>query len=173
MIKNMLSDIMIALGIILIVFSLFFLNYDSNQKKTEVVESSNSEKPEDINVSDLEGKDLSSLFDDSKLRNDFLKGDYEYEDMLNTENNNIQLSEEYFKDENNDEEKEEVEVVIKSGYSAKKIAEILDENNILTQEDFMDTLVIFGVEKNLRPGAYTFKKNSNVLDVFSKIIIGR
>ena len=171
MIKNMISDIMIALGIILIVFSLFFLNNDFNNK-TEVVESSNQQQSKEITVSDLEGKDLYSLFENS-LSNHFLKRDFVYKNMLNNKENKFDLNEEFLKNENTSDKKEEVEIVIKSGYSASKIAQILAENNILTREVFMETLVVFGVEKRLRPGIYTFKKNSNILDVFSKIIVGR
>ena len=67
---------------------------------------------------------------------------------------------------------EKVELVVPAGTSASVIANKLSEKGIMDKERFIDILIIFDAEKKLNPGTYVFEKDADVLEVFSKILVG-
>lgn len=171
MIRNILADVMVGLGIIILLTGLFFVFNiwpvagESNQQlKNNVAQNQNDQKNSEeknefvVNKNYIEQKKMTT-FDN----------DFAWERNLSFSTNQINFQKEF---SNENDEKEEVEIVIPAGSSASVIANKLSEKGIMTKERFIDTLIVFDAEKKLNSGTYVFEKDADLLEVFSKILTG-
>ena len=207
MIKNILSDLLIVVGILLITIGLFTFNlkedninnrisylmsYVSGNTPVDYLNDNNNNnsvfatKKLDLDYNKLSINGIGSeesnytnenlaIIDDEDPNNNLPENlrstEFNWEKVTFSENSSLSNSSIDFRRNiffNKDNTK--IEVVIKSGFSGNKIADILSEKGVIKRDEFIRALVIFGVEKRLTSGIYTFEKDSNILDVFSKII---
>ena len=209
MIKNILSDLLIVVGLILIIIGLFTFNLEENNIKNRInhlMDYAPGNTPVDyINDDNFASVSYKLDLNYSKLNlSKISKSDNNYSkknssaklDFTDDESENYNLSESLnitefdwekaifskkdvlvnsikdfdFSNKNKNKGNEKVEVVIKSGFSGNKIADILSEKGVINREDFIQALIIFNAEKKLNSGIYTFEKDAELLDVFSKIL---
>ena len=207
MIKNILSDLLIVVGILLITIGLFTFNlkedninnrisylmsYVSGNTPVDYLNDNNNNnsvfatKKLDLDYNKLSINGIGSeesnytnenlaIIDDEDPNNNLPENlrstEFNWEKVTFSENSSLSNSSIDFRRNiffNKDNTK--IEVVIKSGFSGNKIADILSEKGIINRDEFIRALVIFGVEKKLTSGVYTFEKNAELLDVFSKIL---
>ncbi len=211
MIKNILSDLLIVVGILLIIIGLFTFNLEEDNIKNRInylmnyvpgntpVDYINDDNFASVSQNLDLNYDKLNLSETIKNENNYSKNNSsEKLDFANNNSGNYKLSESLNstefdwekaifskkdvlvnsnkdfdllnKNENENKEKEKVEVVIKSGFSGNKIADILSEKGVINRDDFIRALIIFNAERKLNSGVYTFEKNADLLDVFSKIL---
>ncbi|MGM0437071.1 MAG: hypothetical protein ACQEQD_02245 [Bacillota bacterium] len=174
MTRNILADVMIGLGIVVLVLGMLFIFNiwpvagESNQqvKQTEnniaqnqTEEKTNKEEDNEFNIK------KEYIVEEEKT--DF-NTEFAWERNLSS-SNNIDFENKIAEEE---KEREEVEIVIPAGSSASVIANKLSENGIMDREKFINALIIFDAEKKLNSGTYVLKKDSDILEVFSKILVG-
>lgn len=174
MTRNILADVMVGLGIIILVIGILFVfdiwpaAGESNQQlknaENNVVQNQNRQKNIEEKTEFIINKDY---IEEKKMTN--FNTDFSWERNLSSNTNQINF-ENKFAAEN--ENKEEVEIVIPAGTSAAEFANKLSEKGIMDKERFIDTLIIFGAEKKLNSGTYVFEKDADLLEVFSKILVG-
>jgi len=156
MIKNILADVMVGFGIIILVIGMLFV-FDiwpvSGESKQQIKQAENNTEQEYFTQKQM-----------PKFNTNFA-----WERNLPFNINNINFKKEFTEEK---KEIEKVEIVIPAGTSASVIANKLSEKGIMDKERFIDILIIFDAEKKLNPGTYVFEKDADVLEVFSKILVG-
>jgi len=154
MIRNILADVMVGFGIIILIIGLLFLF-----NIWPVIGANNQQ------VKQAENNTEQEYFAQKQIPK--FNTDFAWERNLPFNINNINFEKEFSK-----EKKEKVEIVIPAGTSASVIANKLSEKGVMAKERFIDTLIIFDAEKKLNSGTYVFEKDEDLLEVFSKILVG-
>lgn len=205
MIKNILSDLMIVAGILLITAGLFILIPDntageySADARIDYFPENNPvdyiEQRSDLSKIDrfelnhyYLGQDLAEkssksnkLIEFNKKMDIINKPDPVFDrswtdlqkDILAKSDSGILLKDlEQLEKKAESSEREKVRVVIASGLSSNKVAELLSKKEIIEKEKFIRALVVFDAEEKIKSGSYLLSKDSDILNLFSKILIG-
>ena len=173
MIRNILADIMIGFGILLLVIGLLFIFNvwpaagEGNQTVQQTENNIAQNQTEENSTKEDDKFNITQEYIEQEKTTEF-NTDFAWERKLNF-GNNIDFEKEFSEEK---KEREEVEIVIPAGSSSSVIANKLNENGIIDKEKFIDALIIFDAEKKLNSGTYVFKKDSDLLEVFSKILVG-
>ncbi|QTL96983.1 hypothetical protein GM661_02815 [Iocasia frigidifontis] len=64
-----------------------------------------------------------------------------------------------------------INIFIPEGSSGLEVARIFEESNLMTYQDFKQLLLLFDIETRIKAGSYSFKNNSSVADILTKILI--
>ncbi len=66
---------------------------------------------------------------------------------------------------------EEINVVIPPGSTGIMIASVLEKKGLMEAKDFHKLMVLFGIERRLKAGEYTFSSEDSPIDVLDKILL--
>ncbi len=69
--------------------------------------------------------------------------------------------------------KYDIEITIPSGSSGLTVANILDESELISAEEFRQYMILFDIENRIKAGKYQFSKDSNAVDILDKILLKR
>ena len=175
MLKNIVADLMIIVGVLLLVAGLLYvmdgddlLNKDFNDKTEKVNAVLNNNLYSNLKLWDKYYRR------ENQIKSSLYKVNFDWKDAIHLNDEiNENLKKAIFQNDSQvNSEDEKTKVVIKSGLSSSKIADILSEKGIVEKERFIRTLIIFDAEKKLSSGVYSFNKDADILDVFSKILVG-
>ena len=173
MIRNVLADIMIGVGILVLVIALLFVfnvwPTAGSDKTIKPSKNTAAENKTEKNPTTQNNKfNINKKYIEQNKTADF-KTKFAWESNLSAKED-INFDKSILKSEEKTSEK--IEIVIPAGSSASVIADKLNKNDIIDRDTFIDALIIFDAEKKLNSGTYIFEKNSSVLEVFSKILVG-
>ncbi|MFN2362653.1 MAG: hypothetical protein ABR596_00015 [Halarsenatibacteraceae bacterium] len=150
---RVLIDILIILGIILIITSGISIYFQQTRGYgiLEMVNNENSE--ENLAQENLESEDNLELVNNSEI--DLTS----HQDYFNLNYNRF---------ENFDNL---VEIEIESGMTGLQVAILLDEEGVISYEDFAFLLNEFDLAERIIADQYLFKKNMAISELFSKILL--
>lgn len=147
--KKLIADFLLGLGLVLLVSGLF-IKFQPLQGIN--LNSSHRENISNINKSvDSEGTELENNIIGFK--------------SLSQPNNNFNI----YKLKNT---AKEINVHIAQGSTSLEVAHILARKKLLPADEFLKLIYMFGLEKKIKAGNYTFSTAADVSDIFAKIIIG-
>lgn len=70
-----------------------------------------------------------------------------------------------------EDKNELITFIIPDGSSGRDVAKILDENNLVKFDDFIELLLLFDIETRIKAGRYTFDRHSSSYEILSRILI--
>ncbi|MFW6409459.1 MAG: hypothetical protein ACOCZR_00330 [Halanaerobiales bacterium] len=65
-----------------------------------------------------------------------------------------------------------IELTIPEGYTALQTAALLDDKDLMEEDQFMKAMVLFDIEKRIKPGEYQFNNDEKPFDILEKIMTG-
>ena len=68
---------------------------------------------------------------------------------------------------------EKIRITIPRGSSTLEAADILDQKNLVERETFLEAVVMFKLETDIKSGSYVFTTKDDIIDIFEKILIKR
>ena len=66
---------------------------------------------------------------------------------------------------------EEIELIIPAGSSGFTVANLLEEADLISAEEFRKYIYLLNIEKRLRAGTYRFNNQESIADILTKILI--
>ncbi|MFW6007580.1 MAG: hypothetical protein ACOCQ5_06265 [Halanaerobiales bacterium] len=69
-----------------------------------------------------------------------------------------------------EEDQEYIEIEIPEGVSSFTVAQILGENDLIEEEDFLKLVDMFSLEKRIKAGTYTFSEEASFTEIIETIM---